>query len=111
MAAERPGAATATVAWAGVKDSTASGGTAMRIPQRTAPTWGGITSGKFGGGGASMTWQGGGVRPNDWNLGTNWVGNIIPGVTDNVTIPPAANNPSLTSNVAVNTLRSTPAGI
>ena len=100
-----PGAATATVAWAEVKDSTASGGTAMPITPTNSTNLGGNNANwNFGGGGASITWQGGGVRPNDWNLGTNWVGNIIPGVTDNVTIPPAANNPSLTSNVAVNTL-------
>ena len=97
-------AAAAAVTWAEVKDSSASGAATPIAPTNSTNLGGNNAGWNFGGGGATMTWQGGGVRPNDWNLGANWVGSIIPGVTDNVTIPPVANNPSLTSNVAVNTV-------
>jgi len=49
--------------------------------------------------GTTRTWTG--ATSTDWNVGTNWGGDLVPAVADSVVIPVVGNLPALTSAVTV----------
>ena len=94
---------TASVAWAAVKDSSATGTNTPIVPTNSTNL--GNNAGWNFGGGAAIQWSGPGPTSTDWNVGGNWNLNRVPGVSDTVTIPAGTvTNPTLTSSVTVASL-------
>ena len=91
-------AGSTSVSYVDAQDSDASSGST--VAAATSSDFGNNLNWNFGSN--ALTWTG--ATSTNWRVANNWTPGYIPNSTDSITIPSAGNNPSLTSNVTVNTL-------